>query len=216
MNFDLTEDQEMMRETFARFLSDHSSVARVRAALDSQGFDRKMWQGLAELGALSIRVPEPAGGLDLGIFDAGLLMEEAGRTLASGPLAEAIVATRLLALLDPQDNMNLRDAVACGSKVLTIATHDVTVQPEQLVAGGAVADAVIGRDGGNIVLVRFSDARAKAERTLASTPIARLRLDQGDRAILAEGCHRRVEAADCTGAERTCATGTAPRIDLCL
>ena len=32
MNFDLTDDQEMMRDMFARFLDEHSSMARVRAA----------------------------------------------------------------------------------------------------------------------------------------------------------------------------------------
>jgi len=186
MNFDLTQDQEMMRDSFARFLSEQSSMARVRSALP-QGFDRAMWQGLAELGALSMRVPEQAGGLDMGIFDAGLLMEEAGRTLASGPLAEAIVAARLLAQLDPQDGTGLRDAVISGNSILTIAMHDVAMQPEQLVAGGAVADAVIAREGSNIVLLRFDPSRAAPQRTLASTPIARLRLNQGERVVLAEG-----------------------------
>ena len=98
MNFDLTEEQEMVRDTFARFLDENSSSTRVRAAMPS-GFDPALWQGLAELGALSLRVPEEAGGLGLGLFDAAILMEEAGRTLASGPLAEALVAARLLAQL---------------------------------------------------------------------------------------------------------------------
>ena len=46
--------------------------------------------GLAEMGAFALRVPEAAGGLGLGLFDAVLLMEEVGRTIASGPIAEAI------------------------------------------------------------------------------------------------------------------------------
>jgi len=186
MNLDLTEDQQMMRDTFARFLSDQSSMERVRAALP-QGFDRKLWQGLAELGALGIRVPEQSGGLGLGIFDAGLLMEEVGRTLASGPFVEAIVAARLLALLDLQDNAKLRDAVASGTVIVTIALHDAAARPAQLVAGGAVADAVIARDGDNIVLIRFDETPAPTEKTLASTPIARLQLNQGNRSVLAHG-----------------------------
>ena len=56
MNLDLSQDQEMMRETFARFLNENSSPARVRAALPG-GFDRALWTGLAELGAFSLRVP---------------------------------------------------------------------------------------------------------------------------------------------------------------
>ena len=46
MNFDLTDDQEMMRDMFARFLDEHSSMARVRAAAPT-GFDPTLWQGLA-------------------------------------------------------------------------------------------------------------------------------------------------------------------------
>ena len=103
MNFDLTEEQEMVRETFARFLDENSSPVRVRAAQSGDngpsGFDADMWRGLAELGAFAMRVPEASGGMDMGLFEAALLMEEAGRTLASGPLAEALVAARLLGQL---------------------------------------------------------------------------------------------------------------------
>jgi alkylation response protein AidB-like acyl-CoA dehydrogenase len=102
MQLDLTSDQHMMVDSFRRFLDTENSIARVRAALPT-GFDQTMWRGLAGLGALALRVPEESGGLGLGLLDAGLLMEEAGRTLVSGPLAESIVAAGLLARLDPGD-----------------------------------------------------------------------------------------------------------------
>ena len=92
MNFDLSEDQRMMRETFARFLDEQSSMERVRTAAENKGFDPQLWRGLAELGAFSLRVPEEQGGLGLAVMDAAVLMEEAGRMLASGPLAETLVA----------------------------------------------------------------------------------------------------------------------------
>ncbi|HEY0915524.1 MAG TPA: acyl-CoA dehydrogenase family protein, partial [Solimonas sp.] len=114
MNFNLSEEQELMRETFARFLTEQSSMLRVRAALPS-GFDAALWSGLAELGAFSIRVPEEAGGLGLGLLDAVLLMEEAGRTLASGPVAETLVAARLLGTLGGQGE--LLERVLSGSAV---------------------------------------------------------------------------------------------------
>ena len=91
-----TAKTRMMRETFARFLDEHSTMARVRAAMPG-GFDPVMWRGLAELGAFSLRVPEALDGLGLGLMDAVVLMEEAGRTLASGPVAETLVSARLLA-----------------------------------------------------------------------------------------------------------------------
>jgi len=186
MQLEPGDDQKMLADMFGRFLDQHSSIERVRAALPS-GFDAVLWKGLAEQGAFSIRIPEQAGGLGLGIFDAVLLMEEAGRALASGPLAEAIVALRLLVQLDPMDTCGLHAAALAGQKVVTLALHDIASQPEQLVAGGAVAEAVIARAGSQIILMQPGEQPGREEPTLASTPIARLRLDRGERTVLAEG-----------------------------
>src|SRR5579864_2820437 len=113
MNFELSQDQELMRETFARFLSEESTMERVRAALPS-GFDQALWTGLAELGAFSLRVPPSAGGLGLGLLDAAVLMEEVGRTLASGPIAETVIAAALLAKLAPGAQSDLLEKVLAG------------------------------------------------------------------------------------------------------
>lgn len=176
----------MIVSTLARFLDGESSPARVRAALPA-GFDAALWEGLAALGVLGLRMPESAGGMGLALFDAVLALEEAGRTLVSGPLAEALVAAGLLARLDPDDRSGLRAAVADGAKVVVLALHDVSERPEQLVAGGAVADAVIVRSGDRIQLVRVASRSGAAEPTLASTPIARMRLDAGEPLVLAQG-----------------------------
>ncbi len=185
MNFDLTDDQEMMRDMFARFLDENSSIARVRAAEASGGFDAALWKGLAEQGALAIRAPESAGGLGLGLFDAVVLMEEAGRTLASGPLAEALVATRLLAELG-SDQAVLGTALS-GEAVLTIALHDAAVQPLQWVAGGAVAAHILARFGDDIALVAVPEAARVGEDNLATTPIAEIDLSAHPRAVIASG-----------------------------
>src|ERR1700761_2107519 len=134
MNFDLTDDQEMLRGSFARFLDENSSTVRVRAAQPS-GFDSKLWQGLGDLGAFAMRVPEAAGGLDLGLFDAALLMEEAGRTLASGPLAETIVTARLLGQVGQAQAHTqaqaLLERVLTGEAVVTLAFHEISESPKQ-------------------------------------------------------------------------------------
>lgn len=186
MNFDLTADQEMMRDMFARFLDEHSSMARVREAAPS-GFDPALWSGLAELGALSIRVPEEAGGLGLGLFDAAILMEEAGRTLASGPLAETLVTARLLAQLGGDVGATLLAQVVSGEAVASLAFHDVAVEPVQWIGGGQVAQAVIARQGEEIVLISVPDTGRIAEDNLASTPIAEIDLLAHSRVTLASG-----------------------------
>lgn len=173
MNFDLTDEQEMVRDTFARFLDENSSSVRIRAAMPS-GFDADLWQGLAELGAFAMRVPEEAGGMGMGLFEAAILMEEAGRTLASGPLAEALVAARLLGQLGGAED--LLGKVISGEAVVTIAMRDIAEQPVQWIAGGLVADAVIARKGSDVVLVQVPASARHAEANLASTPIAELDL----------------------------------------
>jgi alkylation response protein AidB-like acyl-CoA dehydrogenase len=186
VNLELSADQDALREAFARFLNEESSMTRVRAALPS-GFDKALWAGLAELGAFSARAPEAAGGLGLGMLDATALMEEAGRTLASGPIAETLVAARLLAEVGGERGGGLLEEVIAGRSVLGLAFHDLAEQPVQWIAGGAVADAVIARDGDQVVLVQIPEADRKGEDNLASTPIAELRLTGGARTVLCVG-----------------------------
>jgi len=186
MNLDLSEDQEMMRETFARFLNEHSSTARVRAALPG-GFDPALWTGLAELGAFCLRVPQASGGLGLGLLDAAVLMEEAGRTLVSGPLAETLIAARVLASLGDETSGGLLERVLAGKAVVTLAFADIVSEPVQWVAGGAVAEAVIARKADQIVLIAVPEGERKSEPNLASTAIARLRLSEARSTKLSVG-----------------------------
>ncbi|WP_439133733.1 acyl-CoA dehydrogenase [Pseudomaricurvus sp.] len=186
MNFELSDDQRMMQESFARFLDEQSSSERVRAAAEKDGFDAEMWAGLGELGAFTLRVPEELGGLGLGLMDAVVLMEEAGRTLASGPVAETLVASRILARLAAESQAELLEQVIMGSQVATVALHDVAEQPLQWVAGGAVASAVIARKGDQVILVNLPEGE-RFEENLASTPIAELKLDVADAIVLGEG-----------------------------
>ena len=182
MNFELSQDQQLMRDSIARFLNEHSSMARVRAAAAS-GFDPALWKGLADLGAFSIRTSEAAGGTDLGTFDAVVLMEEVGRTLASGPIAETILAAGLLARIGGQQA--LLDRVVSGDAVVTLAFHDVAQEPVQFVTAGAVADAVIARNGEAVVLITLGGDRG--EPNLGSMPMGEIDLALADQVTLASG-----------------------------
>ncbi|RZJ94346.1 MAG: acyl-CoA dehydrogenase family protein, partial [Novosphingobium sp.] len=144
MNFGLNDDQQMLRDTFARFLDEHASMPRLRATQETGGFDRALWQGLAELGTFAMRVPEEAGGLGMGTLDAGLVAEELGRTLASGPVIEAVLAARLLGQLGAAD---LLAGVVDGSAVASLALRDVVDHSLQWLPGGAQADLVLARRG---------------------------------------------------------------------
>jgi alkylation response protein AidB-like acyl-CoA dehydrogenase len=185
MNFAISDDQQMLRESFARFLGSESSIARVRSAGQTGGFDSALWRGLAELGTFAMRVPQEAGGLGMGTLDAALVMEEVGRTLAAGPIAETQLAARLLGLL--QGSADLIEPVIAGQKVATLAFHDIGMQPVQWLAGGAHADVVIGCDGDRIVAISLAPSDRRPEQNLASNGIGEVDLGHARRSEVARG-----------------------------
>jgi len=184
MNLELTDDQRMMRESFAKLLDDQSSPQHVRAAMETDGFDQKLWEQLAELGAFAIRVDEAHGGLGMGVLDATVLMEEVGRRLVSGPVAEALVALRLLAQVTDGTHADIETFIA-GSALLTMALQPIDEQPMQWVAGAAVASKVIALDGDAVVLIAPSGVCA--EESLAGTPMAEVDFTKASKEVLAQG-----------------------------
>lgn len=182
MNLALTPEQELLRDTFAELFASESSPQRVRRAEES-GFDAELWRRLAETGALGIRVPEERGGSDLGLLEATILLYEAGRRLATGPLAESIVACRLLAELGSPDL--LANAIS-GSAVVSLVLPRPDESPERLVAGGGSAVAAIARRGSAVVLIR-RPASARPARNLGAPGLARWPFGERDSEVLATG-----------------------------
>lgn len=187
MNFDLTEEQEMMRESFARFLDDNCTPERLREA-EKSGIDRKVWAGLAELGAFMLRVPEDRDGLGLGTFDACILMEEVGRKLPFGPVAETVLAARLLGMLGGEETAGFFTAVVGGEAVASLALKDIARQPKQFIAGGANAELVLARRSDGIVVCAVPEAARPNEPNLSSDGFAEVDLAACDTiTVLATG-----------------------------
>lgn len=88
----------MLRDSVANFCRD-PDLARVRAIGQNHAeFDPAQWRQLADMGWLSILVPESAGGLGLGLSEAAIVAEGLGRALTPEPYtAVAVLSARLLA-----------------------------------------------------------------------------------------------------------------------
>src|SRR3546814_1139207 len=80
-----------------------------------------------------MRLSADAGGGGMSLFDCCLMMEQAGRRLASAPLAEAVVALRMLGELGGDIAKQWIDKVRDGETVLTLALHPVKAGVSQLV-----------------------------------------------------------------------------------
>ena len=98
MDFNLTEEQQMLRESVKRFVREHYAFETRRAlARSSDGMSREHWRTYAELGWLAIALPEEAGGLGFSFIETALLMEEFGRGLVLEPyVSTAVVAARII------------------------------------------------------------------------------------------------------------------------
>ena len=157
MNLSLTEDQRLLSDTFAKLFQHESTPARIRAA-EPLGFDQALWRQLVEMGVPSMRVVEESGGAGFGLMDAAVLAEEAGRHLASVPVIEALVVGRLLAdSRNAEVSAQWMGQFSNGSAMISMAMFNVAENPKQLIAAGAVADAVLCLDGDSLHLVTGGD-----------------------------------------------------------
>jgi alkylation response protein AidB-like acyl-CoA dehydrogenase len=188
MHLELSEEQQLLRDTFDQLFAAESSPDRVRAA-EARGFDPALWKQLVETGALGIRVPEEAGGAGGSLLEASLLAEQAGRHLATGPLVESIVACSALASLEDGAARALLARAIAGDAVVSFALAPQCGSAAPLVPGGAVATAVLGIHEDALVLVSRETA-PEALPNLGAEALARWDLSATDgqtRAVLATG-----------------------------
>lgn len=116
MDFDLTEEQQLLRDVTGDLLSRDTDLAGVTDT--EQGWRREVWNQLAEVGILGLGLdPDEAGQIEVMV-----VMTELGRRLAPEPVAPAaIVPGGLLAELKVEQQ--LLDEVAQGRTLLAFA-HD--------------------------------------------------------------------------------------------
>jgi alkylation response protein AidB-like acyl-CoA dehydrogenase len=97
----LTEEQSMLRDSARGLIGDRAPVSHLRHLRDNKdatGFSREVWKTFAEMGFAGLLVPEEFGGNGLGALEAGIVMEEIGRTLMPSPfLATSVLAASALA-----------------------------------------------------------------------------------------------------------------------
>ena len=155
MRFAFTEDQLLFAAGLRDMLSKECPPSRVRAVWDDgSGHDPALWAQLAEMGVLSMLVPESAGGMGGTEVDLVLLLEELGRAAVPGPVLEtaAVVAPALGAEMASGDVIGTA-AIEPGGVTAPYVPH-AQVAEVVLVPGGIVRTAsatvtdVEGIDGG--------------------------------------------------------------------
>lgn len=124
MDFDLNDEQRLLRDSVDRLLADRYGFEARRAhRAGPDGWSRDMWRQFAELGVLGLPFAEEHGGFGGGAVETSLVMEAFGRALVVEPyLATVVMCGGLLrhAASDAQLS-TVVPGIAAGERVLAYA-----------------------------------------------------------------------------------------------
>src|SRR5919206_3748451 len=98
MDFELNDEQRLLKDSIERLLQDHYDFeTRKTYMAAAEGFSRDMWARYAELGLLGLPFEERFGGFGGGPVEIMIVAEAFGRALALEPfLATVVLAGGLL------------------------------------------------------------------------------------------------------------------------
>jgi pimeloyl-CoA dehydrogenase small subunit len=124
MDFDLSEEQRLLKDSVDRLLADHYTFEKRKGFLaEPDGFSRELWAQYAELGLLGLPFAEEHGGFGGGGIETMLVMQAFGRVLALEPYLSTVVLAGTALRLAGSDaqNAELLPELAEGKLVLAFA-----------------------------------------------------------------------------------------------
>jgi alkylation response protein AidB-like acyl-CoA dehydrogenase len=129
MELGLTSEQELLRETAARFIDETCPLPLVRQLIGSQtGLPAEYLRAAGQLGWFAMLVPEDLGGGSVsgaGLADTAIVAEERGRALQPGPfVCTNVVAAALAADGTAEHKKAILPAIRDGEAVATWAVGD--------------------------------------------------------------------------------------------
>jgi alkylation response protein AidB-like acyl-CoA dehydrogenase len=183
LDLGLSGEQEQLQESVRALLEKESGPELVRE-VEPLGFSTQLWDHVVQLGIPEMAVPEDLGGGGAGLLDVALVAELGGAFLAPVPLAESVVANRLLARLGTAEAGRALATAIENGRISTLALSEPVDGTASWVPAGAVAHQVIARHGDQVLLAT-GPAPGAAIPNLGSLPLAHRSL--ADAEVIAEG-----------------------------
>ncbi|HEX5588079.1 MAG TPA: acyl-CoA dehydrogenase family protein [Acidimicrobiia bacterium] len=126
MDLNLSDDQQLLRETAAKFIAASCPLTKVRELAETDtGIDPEYLRQTAELGWYAALVPEEHGGGSIsgdGLSDAAIVAEERGRMLQPGPFVPAnVVGLALSEAGTAAQQVEVLPAIVAGEAIATWA-----------------------------------------------------------------------------------------------
>ncbi len=124
MDFDLTDEQRLLKDSIDRMIADKYGFEQRRGyRAQPEGWSRDIWTQFAELGLLGLPFAEDDGGFGGGSVETALVMEAFGRALVAEPyIATVILCGGLLRrLASAGQRERLISGIAAGERVMAFA-----------------------------------------------------------------------------------------------
>lgn len=124
MQFELDDDQALLRSSTRELLENEAALADTRAIMEetAEGFGKDMYVQLGELGYLGVLLSEADGGL--GPIAFAIIMAEMGRVAFPGPFLEWAVAVRALADCGHDAAREWQSKAASGNSLVVLALDE--------------------------------------------------------------------------------------------
>ncbi len=90
MNFELSQEQQLLADSLRRFTNDYSFDARARIVASPSGWSDKVWAALAEMGLLGLPFPAEHDGFGGTAVDVMIVMEAIGEALIVEPFLATV------------------------------------------------------------------------------------------------------------------------------
>ncbi|MGN5237939.1 acyl-CoA dehydrogenase family protein [Rhodococcus sp. SJ-3] len=129
MDFGLSKEQELLRDSVAKFLASRYDLGRSRkAATTGAGWQPEAWRAFAdELGILGATLPEDVGGMGGGPVELMVVAEELGRALVIEPYVDTVVlGGGLLGRAGGDRAKSTLERIAAGDAVTAFAATEET------------------------------------------------------------------------------------------
>ena len=183
MDFGFSEQQRDVQNLARQILSDNVTAEKLSQYDDykAERFDRELWQKLADAGLLGVAIDEEFGGMGFGFFELGLLVEEAGRTIAPLPLISHLISAALpiQQFASQTQKQAWLPKVASGEILLTSALseayNDDPAQPYLTLAKADGSDLLLSGEKTNVPFAHIADRILLAAK--ASDGVAVVLLD---------------------------------------
>lgn len=133
MNFDLTEEQKILKKTARDFLEKECPRELARKLMESdEGYSPELWRKIAELGWTGLIFPEEFEGSECTFLDLMILMEEMGYNLCPWPFLSTVLLGSLpiVSFGDARQKKEFLPKIARGDLILTMALTEESASYE--------------------------------------------------------------------------------------